>query len=77
MGSTRHEMFREVKKLGFVIVNGRKHYRVIDPETGIQLAVLPRGQRAYGGGKNGLAVLVQLKRYRASREPLETRQTAA
>jgi hypothetical protein len=66
MGSKRHEMFREVRKLGFEIVNGRKHYRVIDPATGAQVAVLPRGQNAYGGGRNGRAVLVQLRRRAAA-----------
>ena len=61
MGSKRHEMFREIRKMGFEIVNGRKHYRVLDPNTGAQLAVLPHGQRAYGGGRNGTAVLVRLR----------------
>ena len=63
MGSKRHEMFREVKKMGFQIVKGRKHYRVLDPSTGAQLAVVPLGQRAYGGGRNGKAVLVLLRRH--------------
>jgi hypothetical protein len=63
MGSKRHEIFREVKKMGFQIVPGTKHYRVIDPNTGVQLAVLPRGQRAYGGGRNSTAVLVRLRRH--------------
>lgn len=63
MGSKRHEMMREIKKMGFEIVKGRKHYRVLDPHTGIQLAVLPLGQNAYGGGRNGLAVLVRLRRH--------------
>jgi hypothetical protein len=35
--------------MGFRIVNGKKHYLVIDPDTGMKLAVLPHGQRAYGG----------------------------
>jgi hypothetical protein len=39
-------MFREIKKMGFVIVPGSKHYRVLDPTTGAQLAVLPLGQNA-------------------------------
>jgi hypothetical protein len=69
MGSKRHEMFREVKKLGFKIVNGRKHFHVIDPDTGVLLAILPRGQNAYGGGKNGTAVLVRLRRYRNTGRP--------
>ncbi len=67
MGSKRHEMFREIRKMGFEIVKGRKHYRVIDPSTGIQLAVLPLGQNAYGGGRNGIAVLVRLRRYLKSK----------
>lgn len=66
MGSKRHEMFREIRKMGFTIVNGRKHYRVLDPSTGVQLAVLPHGQHAYGGGRNGTAVLVRLRRHRRS-----------
>jgi hypothetical protein len=56
-------MFREVRRLGMRIENGRKHYRVIDPATGRQLAILPRGQNAYGGGRNGAAVLVAIRRY--------------
>jgi hypothetical protein len=63
MGSKRHEMLREIRRMGFDIVNGRKHYRVLDPRTGAQLAVLPRGQHAYGGGRNGVAVLVRLRRH--------------
>jgi hypothetical protein len=63
MGSKRHEMFREIRKMGFPIVKGRKHYRVLDPRTGAQLAVLPLGQNAYGGGRNGIAVLVRLRRH--------------
>lgn len=66
MGSKRHEMFREIRRMGFEIVKGRKHYRVLDPSTGAQLAVLPLGQNAYGGGKNGLAVLVRLRRHMRS-----------
>jgi len=58
-------MFREIRKLGFEIRNGRKHYRVIDPRTGRQLAVLPHGQNAYGGGRNGIAVLSHLRRHAA------------
>lgn len=54
--------------MNFEIVKGRKHYRVLDPSTGAQLAVLPLGQNAYGGGKNGVAVLVRLRRYRKSRD---------
>jgi hypothetical protein len=72
----RHEMLREVKNLGFEIVNGRKHYLVIDPQTGRQLAILPRGQNAYGGGKNGIAVLVRLRRYQATGQ-LPNRRMAA
>jgi hypothetical protein len=68
LGSKRHEMFREIRKMNFEIVKGRKHYRVLDPSTGAQLAVLPLGQNAYGGGKNGVAVLVRLRRYRKSRD---------
>jgi hypothetical protein len=63
MGSKRHEMFREVKRMGYEIKLGRKHYQVIDPRNGAPLAVLPRGQRAYGGGRNGVAVLSRLRRY--------------
>lgn len=64
MGSKKHEMFREIKRMGFKIVNGTQHFRVIDPETGEQLAVLPHGQHAYSGGRNGMAVLVRLRRHR-------------
>jgi hypothetical protein len=49
MGSKRHEMFREITKMGFEIVNGGKHYQVIAPRTGEMLGILPRGQNAYGG----------------------------
>jgi hypothetical protein len=63
MGSKRHEMFRDIKRMGFEIENGRKHYLVLDPLTGKQVAVLPHGQNAYGGGRNGVAVLVRLRRY--------------
>ena len=65
MGSKRHEMFREIKRMGYEIVNGGKHYHVRDPATGTLLAVLPRGQNAYGGGRNGRAVLVRLRRHRS------------
>lgn len=66
MGSKRHEMLREIRKLGYTIAPGRKHYRVLDPATGEQVAVLPHGQHAYGGGRNGVAVLVRLRRRRAN-----------
>jgi len=57
-------MFREIKRMGFKIINGTKHFRVIDPMTGEQLAVLPHGQRAYSNGRNATAVLVQLRRHK-------------
>jgi hypothetical protein len=60
----RHEFFHEIRRMGFQIVNGKKHYFVLDPVTGARLAVLPRGQHAYGGGRNGIAVLSRLRRYR-------------
>jgi hypothetical protein len=63
MGSKRHEMFREISKMGFEIVNGGKHYHVVAPRTGEMLGILPRGQNAYGGGKNGVALLSRLRRW--------------
>jgi hypothetical protein len=67
MGSKRHEMFRDIKKMGFEIVNASKHFRVIDPTTGETLVVLPHGQNAYGGGRNGIAVMSKLRRYLKAR----------
>ncbi len=53
MGSKRHEMFRDISKMGFEIVNGGKHYPVLVPRSGEMVGILPRAQNAYGGGKNG------------------------
>lgn len=67
MGSTRHEVIRQVRRMGFEIVSGRKHYRVIDPATGQQVAVIPLGQRAYGHGRGGVALMTTLRRHRRSK----------
>ncbi len=60
----RHEMRRVVRRLGFDIVPGRKHDRVVDPKTRRQVAVMPRGQRAYGHGRSGDELLATLRRHR-------------
>jgi hypothetical protein len=65
MGSTRHEMIREIRRMGFEIENGPKHFYAVDPKTGKRVVRLPHGQHAYRGfgNRNGIAAMQKLRRH--------------
>lgn len=58
----QRDVFREIRNLGFVIENGKKHYRVLD-SAGRQVAVLPRSTHGYGGPRGWLNIRAQLHRW--------------